>query len=80
MSEARMSETTELHPQHWVWQGWFVPMADAVAAKRATDADSRAGVWVPVQGEPPARGGPGGHDGHVGGADAPRRSRRLTER
>lgn len=38
----------------WVWQGWFGPMPAAVAAKAITDADSRAGVWVPVQGAPPA--------------------------
>lgn len=29
-------------------------MEVAVAAKQATDADARAGVWVPLPGEPPA--------------------------
>jgi len=37
----------------WVWQGFFGPMAAAVAGKAITDADSRAGVWVPLQGDPP---------------------------
>lgn len=46
-----MSDTD---PQEWGWQGWFGPMADAAAAKALTDQDQRAGVWVPVQGEPPA--------------------------
>lgn len=46
-----MSDTD---PQEWVWQGWFGPMADAAAAKALTDQDQRAGVWVPVHGEPPA--------------------------
>jgi len=40
-------------PVLWVWQGFFGPYVDAVAAKALTDADMRAGVWVPVQGEPP---------------------------
>ena len=44
-----MSETQEL----WVWQGFFGPMAAAVAAKQSTDTDIRAGAWVPVQDEPP---------------------------
>ena len=47
-----MSETAPL----WVWQGFFGPMADAVAAKAETDADARAGVWVPVAGAPPHAG------------------------
>lgn len=50
-----MSETTKPDPQEWVWQGWFGPMADAAVAKAMTDIDSRAGVWVPLPGDPPAR-------------------------
>lgn len=41
------------NPTEWVWQGFFGPMAVAAAAKLITDADTRAGVWVPLQGEPP---------------------------
>jgi hypothetical protein len=44
-----MTETTEA----WVWQGFFGQMADAVAGKALTDEDQRAGVWVPLPGEPP---------------------------
>jgi hypothetical protein len=44
-----MSETNEL----WVWQGFFGPIAAAVAGKLLTDEDQRAGVWVPLPGEPP---------------------------
>jgi hypothetical protein len=47
-----MSGTVET-PQDWVWQGFFGPMADAVAAKVLTDQDQRAGVWIPLPGEPP---------------------------
>jgi len=47
MSDAQ--DTTE-----WVWQGFFGPMAIAVEAKQAVDEDARAGVWVPMPGEPPA--------------------------
>jgi hypothetical protein len=44
-----MTEDAEL----WVWQGFFGPMAAAVAGKLLTDKDQRAGVWVPLPGEPP---------------------------
>jgi hypothetical protein len=37
----------------WVWQGFFGPMQAAIAGKATTDEDNRAGVWVPLQGEPP---------------------------
>lgn len=37
----------------WVWQGWFGPMPAAIAAKAITDADSRAGAWVPMSGDAP---------------------------
>jgi hypothetical protein len=37
----------------WVWQGFFGPVAEAIAGKALTDVDSRAGVWVPLPGEPP---------------------------
>jgi hypothetical protein len=40
-------------PNAWVWQGFFGPMAAAAAGKAITDADTRAGVWVPLPGEPP---------------------------
>lgn len=40
-------------PTEWVWQGFFGPMDAAVAGKVVTDADTRCGVWVPMQGEPP---------------------------
>lgn len=46
-----MSETTEAPA--WVWQGFFGSMADATAAKMLTDEDPRAGVWLPLPGEPP---------------------------
>ncbi|MBX9596138.1 MAG: hypothetical protein K2X46_17365 [Roseomonas sp.] len=39
----------------WVWQGFFGPMADAIAGKAVTDAlpGEVAGVKVPLPGEPP---------------------------
>lgn len=37
----------------WVWQGFYGPMATAVAAKLVTDADPRVGVWIPLPGQPP---------------------------
>lgn len=43
-----MSET-----QEWVWQGFYGPKAAVTAAKAITDNDTRAGAWVPVQGDPP---------------------------
>ena len=46
-----MSETTDAPA--WVWQGFFAPMAAAIAGKAVTDADTRAGVWVPLPGEAP---------------------------
>ena len=44
-------ETAEV--ELWVWQGFFGPMAAAIAGKRLTDKDSRAGAWVPLPSEPP---------------------------
>ena len=44
-----MSETQS----EWVWQGFYGPKAAATTAKAVTDQDMRAGVWVPMQGEPP---------------------------
>lgn len=43
-----MSET-----QEWVWQGFYGPKAAVTAAKTILDNDTRAGAWVPAQGEPP---------------------------
>ena len=40
--------------REWVWQGWFGPMNIATAAKVITDADTRAGAWVPEPGKAPA--------------------------
>lgn len=41
-------------PVLWRWQGFFGPMAAAVAAKLVSDADSaRCGAWVPPPGQPP---------------------------
>ena len=37
----------------WVWQGWEGPITAATAAKLLIDQDARAGVWVPMAGEPP---------------------------
>lgn len=37
----------------WVWQGWEGPIDVATAAKLVIDEDPRAGVWVPMAGEPP---------------------------
>lgn len=51
-----MSETQS----EWVWQGFFGPMAIATAAKKIIDKDSRAGVWVPLQDDPPAKVDTGG--------------------
>lgn len=46
-----MSET---NPQEWVWQGFTADsLAVATEAKKLTDEDTRAGVWVPQQGQPP---------------------------
>lgn len=39
--------------QEWVWQGFYGPKAAVAAAKAITDNDTRAGAWVPVQGDPP---------------------------
>lgn len=45
-----MSNTNE-----WNWQGFYGPRATAIAAKVIIDKDTRAGAWVPVQGQPPLR-------------------------
>lgn len=49
----------------WVWQGFFGPMADAVAGKAITDAlpSEVAGVKVPLPGEPPVAVDLGGEVG-----------------
>jgi len=46
-------ETNMSDPTEWRWQGFFGPMDVAVAGKAETDADARAGVWVPEVGEAP---------------------------
>lgn len=49
----------------WVWQGWFGPMAAAVAGKALTDAlpSEVAGVKVPLPGDPPVSVDVGGEVG-----------------
>lgn len=48
-----MSDESQRDPNEYVSQGFYGPMQVAMAAKAATDQDSRAGAWVPPQGEPP---------------------------
>lgn len=39
--------------QEWVWQGFYGAKAAVTAAKAIIDNDTRAGAWVPAQGQPP---------------------------
>lgn len=60
-----MSETETPEAPAWRWQGFYGPMAAAVAAKALTDAMGPPDVaaWVPVQGEAPMPVDPDGTDG-----------------
>ena len=50
-----MSDDPTLDPNAWHWQGFECEdYAAGAAAKMLTDADPRAGVWVPPVGAPPA--------------------------
>jgi len=44
--------TDATFPDAWTWQGWFGEPELAAAAKALTDADQRAGAWVPPIGAP----------------------------